>query len=91
MDVEAVPAAAGTPDEVLADNGYATETEVDELTRRGMRSRNERKNEKQSGQERLREKFIYHITCNITNGSIPGLFQASPDFSPVDAMIAQDF
>ena len=35
-DVEAVPAAAGTPDEVLADNGYATETEVDELTRRGM-------------------------------------------------------
>ena len=36
VDVEAVPAAAGTPDEVLADNGYATETEVDELTRRGM-------------------------------------------------------
>ena len=35
-DVEAMPAAAGTPDEVLADNGYATETEVDELTRRGM-------------------------------------------------------
>ena len=35
-NLAAVPAAAGTPDEVLADNGYATETEVDELTRRGM-------------------------------------------------------
>ena len=35
-DVDAVPAAVGTPNEVLADNGYATETEVAELTGREM-------------------------------------------------------
>ena len=35
-DVEAVPEAVGTPAEVLADNGYATEAEVEELTDRGM-------------------------------------------------------
>ena len=35
-DVEAVPGEVGTPDEVLADNGYATEAEVEELTDRGM-------------------------------------------------------
>ena len=33
-DVDSVPAAVGTPAQVLADNGYATETEVDELTGR---------------------------------------------------------
>ena len=31
-DVAAVPEAVGTPDEVLADNGYATEAEVKALT-----------------------------------------------------------
>ena len=35
-DVAAVPEAVGTPDEVLADNGYATEAEVAALTDRGM-------------------------------------------------------
>ena len=35
-DVAAVPEAVGTPDEVLADNGYATETEVKALTDRGL-------------------------------------------------------
>ena len=35
-DVAAVPEAVGTPDEVLADNGYATEAEVKALTDRGM-------------------------------------------------------
>ena len=33
-DVDSVPAALGTPARVLADNGYATETEVDALTGR---------------------------------------------------------
>ena len=33
-DVGSVPAAVGTPAQVLADNGYATETEVDALTGR---------------------------------------------------------
>ena len=32
----AVPEAVGTPDEVLADNGYATEEEVAALTDRGL-------------------------------------------------------
>ena len=35
-DVAAVPEAVGTPDEVLADNGYATEAEVAALTDRGL-------------------------------------------------------
>ena len=35
-DVAAVPEAVGTPDEVLADNGYATEAEVKALTDRDM-------------------------------------------------------
>lgn len=35
-DVDSVPAAVGTPAQVLADNGYATETEVDELTGRDI-------------------------------------------------------
>ncbi len=35
-DIDAVPAVAGVPTEVLADNGYATETEVAELTGRKM-------------------------------------------------------
>ena len=35
-DVAAVPEAVGVPDEVLADNGYATEAEVKALTDRGM-------------------------------------------------------
>lgn len=35
-DIDSVPAAVGTPTQVLADNGYATETEVDELTGREM-------------------------------------------------------
>ena len=33
-DVDSVPAALGTPAQVLADNGYATETEVDALSGR---------------------------------------------------------
>ena len=36
VDIDAVPAVVGAPTVVLADNGYATETEVDELTERGM-------------------------------------------------------
>ena len=35
-DIDAVPAAVGVPEAVLADNGYATETEVDDLAGRGM-------------------------------------------------------
>ena len=35
-DIDTVPAKVGTPTQVLADNGYATETEVDELTGREM-------------------------------------------------------
>ena len=35
-DIDAVPAVVGVPTEVLADNGYATETEVAELTGRKM-------------------------------------------------------
>lgn len=35
-DVDAVPAAVGAPTQVLADNGYATETEVETLTDREM-------------------------------------------------------
>ena len=35
-DIDSVPAAVGPPTQVLADNGYATEKEVDTLTGRGL-------------------------------------------------------
>ena len=35
-DIDSVPAAVDTPTQVLADNGYATEAEVDALTGRGL-------------------------------------------------------